>query len=75
MRQRSIWPAVVVSVGLAFALQPVTSNLDTSFGKGDLVRADLGSVDRAMFAVVRPNRKLLVAGTSGVGLVLVRFQP
>lgn len=51
------------------------SEWDTSFGQGGLMRADLGSVDRAMFAVMRPNGKLLVAGTSDAGLVLVRFQP
>jgi uncharacterized delta-60 repeat protein len=45
------------------------------FGQGGLVRADLGGVDRAMFATMRPNGKLLVVGTSGAGLVLVRFQP
>lgn len=64
-----------VLFGLASALQPATSNLDTSFGKGDLVRANMSGADRAMFASMRPNGKLLMAGMSGAGLVLVRFQP
>ena len=64
MRQRPIWLAVFVTVGLAFGVQPAPSNLDVSFGKGGIARLEVQSarVEPARMIVQRDG-KIIVGGS------------
>jgi uncharacterized delta-60 repeat protein len=60
---------------LALARYSLDGRLDRSFGRDGIVVTDLGATERALRLLLRPDGRLVVAGSRPDGLVLARYLP
>lgn len=58
---------------LALARYSLDGRLDPSFGRDGIVVTDLGATERALRLLLRPDGRLVVAGSRPDGLVLARY--
>jgi uncharacterized delta-60 repeat protein len=58
---------------LALARYSLDGRLDRSFGRDGIVVTDLGAAERALRLLLRPDGRLVVAGSRPDGLVLARY--
>lgn len=58
---------------LALARYSLDGRLDRSFGRDGIVVTDLGATERALRLLLRPDGRLVVAGSRPDGLVLARY--
>jgi uncharacterized delta-60 repeat protein len=70
------WDSVGSNSEIAVVRYNVDGSLDTSFGAGGEATASFGTNDTRGFSLaVQPDGRVVVAGTAGGGVAIVRFTP